>query len=56
MLRGLYRDAGVLMEIADYAERNGRNLENSSIQALRCDALYVRFNVLKAFVTRPYMQ
>ena len=51
-LWALYHDAGVLMELADYAERNDRNLDNRSIQELRGDALRMRFSALKAFVTR----
>jgi hypothetical protein len=51
----LYRDAGVMMEIADYAQRNGSNLDNRSIEQLRGDAFRMRFNVLKAFVTRSYL-
>jgi len=53
-LRALYRDAGEVMELVDYAERNGRNLDNRSIQELRSDALRIRFSALKAFVLRPY--
>ena len=44
-----------MMEIADYAQRNGSNLDNRSIEQLRGDAFRMRFNVLKAFVTRSYL-
>jgi len=51
----LYRDAGVVMEIADYAERNMRNLDKRLIEELRRDALCMRFSALRALVSRAYL-
>jgi hypothetical protein len=48
----LYRDAGVIMEIADYASQNGRNVDHRLIAELRSDALQLRFTALKTFLMR----
>ena len=45
----LYRDAGVMMELADYADRHGR--DSSSVQELRFTALSLRFP-LRALANR----
>ena len=52
----MYRDAGALMELADYAERSDPYLDDRAIQELRGDALRIRFNALKAFVTRSSLR
>lgn len=46
----LYRDAGVIMEIADYADQNGRNVDHRLIAELRSDALQLRTTALKTFL------
>jgi len=56
-----YRDAGVIMQMADFAERNSGGLDPSLelsfdpsfLKALRADAIQVRLAVLKA-VARPW--
>lgn len=47
-----YRDAGVMMEIADYAERNVRNLDHILIEELRSNALQIRIGILKTLLSR----
>lgn len=48
----VYRDAGVMMELADYAHRHGRDFDVSSVRELRFTALSLRFTVLRALVRR----
>jgi hypothetical protein len=48
----VYRDAGVMMELAEYAQCHGRDFDASSIQDLRFAALSLRFTVLSALATR----
>jgi hypothetical protein len=52
MARVRYRDAGVMMEIADYAERNARNLDHILIEELRSDALKIRIGILRTLLLR----
>ena len=47
-----YRDAGVIMELADYAHHHGRDFDASSVQELRVTALCLRFTALKALAGR----
>jgi len=50
-----YRDAGLMMELAEYAERNARNLDPVLIADLRSDALQIRIRTLRAvFLTRGH--
>jgi hypothetical protein len=48
----VYRDAGIMMELADYAHRHGRDFDVSSVRDLRFTAMYLRFTVLRALVKR----
>ncbi|HMG86928.1 MAG TPA: hypothetical protein VK574_14445 [Terracidiphilus sp.] len=48
-----FRDAGVLMQMADYADRNGVAVDPSVLASLRADAIRMRFAVLQSFVRRP---
>jgi hypothetical protein len=52
-----YRDAGIIMQMADIAERNGDTLDPSFdasfLDALRADAIQVRLAVLRAVARRP---
>jgi hypothetical protein len=52
-----YCDAGVIMEMADFAERNGDAVESSFdasfLNTLRADAIQVRIAVLKAVARLP---
>jgi hypothetical protein len=48
----VYRDAGVMMELADYAQCHGRDFDVSSVRELRFTALSLRFTVLRALVRR----
>ncbi len=48
-----FRDAGVLMQMADYADRNGIAVDPSVLASLRSDAIRMRFAVLHAFVRSP---
>jgi hypothetical protein len=45
--RRLFRHAGTIVEIADYAERNGSTPETTSLAAsLRTDAIAIRIHTL----------
>jgi hypothetical protein len=46
----VFRDAEVMMELADYADRHGR--DSSSGQELRFTALSLRFTALRALASR----
>jgi hypothetical protein len=48
----LFRDAGVFMELADYVERNGLNIDRQLLRELRSDALQLRIAALKTFLIR----
>jgi hypothetical protein len=48
----LYRDAGAMIALADYAERNACNLDHALIEELRSDALQIRSIALKALLLR----
>jgi hypothetical protein len=48
-----FRDAGVVMQMADYAERNGLAVDPSELASLRADAIRMRFGVLHAFIRSP---
>jgi len=43
-----FRDAGVMMEMADYAERHGREFDTASLETLRSTAIQLRFESLVA--------
>jgi hypothetical protein len=45
-LRRLYRNAGVLMEIADFAALHGESVDRILLETLRNDALQIRLGVL----------
>jgi hypothetical protein len=47
-----FRDAGVLMQMADYADRNGIAGDPSVLASLRADAIRMRFAVLQSLVRR----
>src|SRR6266536_1331174 len=53
-LWGMFREAGVMLEMADYAERNGTSVDLAIVNTLRRDALRIRIDVLKALVGRAY--
>jgi hypothetical protein len=46
----VFRDAGVLMEMAYYAERNGTDLDSGRLQALRLNAIQLRFAAAGAII------
>jgi hypothetical protein len=48
----VYRDTGVIMELADYAQCHGRDFDVSSVRELRFTALSLRFEVLRALARR----
>jgi hypothetical protein len=50
--RALYRDAGAMMAMADYAERNASSLDRALIEDLRSNALQLRSIALKALLIR----
>lgn len=50
----VFRDAGVMMELADYAQRHGRDFDAGTIQVLRFTALWLRFSVMRALAGRIF--
>lgn len=52
-LLAVYREAGVIMAMADFAERNGTASDPSFLAALRADTLQLRLAVLKVIARRP---
>jgi hypothetical protein len=48
-----FRDAGVLMQMADYADRNGVAVDRSVVASMRADAIRIRFAVLQSFLRQP---
>ena len=53
-LRAIHREAGVMLELADYAERNGDSSDTAMVKALRIDAVQIRLGVVKTLVMRSY--
>jgi hypothetical protein len=49
-LWAMYTNAGVLMELADYAIEHGQDVPEELIEELRSDALQIRIAVLSALV------
>ena len=47
-----FRNAGVLMQMADYADRNGTAIDPSVLSSLRADAIRMRIAVLQSLVRR----
>jgi hypothetical protein len=47
-----FRNAGVLMQMADFADRNSSAIDPSVLASLRADAIRMRFAVLYSFVQR----
>jgi hypothetical protein len=43
-----FRDAGVMMEMADYIERHAREFDATALDSLRVTALRLRFQSLRA--------
>jgi hypothetical protein len=50
-LWAMYTNAGIMLEIANYADRNGRSVDQELLAVLRSDALEVRASVLKTVVS-----
>lgn len=53
-LRAMYRNAGVLLEIADFAARNGDAGNEAILSALRSDAAQIRAGALKALALHTF--
>ena len=47
-----FRDAGVMMEMADYAERHTQEFNSASLDSLRNTAFQLRLESFRAFLTR----
>lgn len=47
-LWAMYHNAGVMLEMADYAARNSVSLNSELIASLRCDAMQIRVGALTA--------
>ena len=50
--RAAFRDAGALMEIADYTERNALNFDSARVQFVRTAALQLRLASTGAMIRR----
>jgi hypothetical protein len=55
-LWSLYENAGVMLELADYAARNGEAVNRDLLAALRSDAMQIRAAVLMALVKYAFSQ
>jgi hypothetical protein len=56
-IRGLwaiYQNAGVMLEMADYASQNGDSVDPGLLSALRNDATQIRIGVLKVLVQNAF--
>jgi len=53
-LQALHRKAAVMLELADYAERNGDTSLTATVEALRYDAAQIRIGVVKTLVMRSF--
>ena len=49
-LWAVYKGAGVLLEMADYVERNCRSIDPAQLDSVRNDAMRSRVSALKALV------
>ena len=47
-----FRDAGVMMEMADYVERHANEFDSASLETLRCTAIQLRVESLMALARR----
>jgi hypothetical protein len=47
-----FRNAGVMMEMADYLEGHAQEFETASLETLRCTAIHLRFESLLALARR----
>ena len=45
-IRAIYQNAGVMLEMADYASRNSDSVDSELLLALRSDAMQIRLGVL----------
>jgi len=54
--RAAFRDAGVLMEMADYAERNSLVDDPARMQAVRTAALRLRLSAASAMIRRDSLR
>jgi hypothetical protein len=43
-----------MLELADYAKRNGDSSDTATVKALRIDAVQIRIGVVKTLVMRSY--
>jgi hypothetical protein len=48
-----FRDAGILLQMADFADRNDCAIDPSLLASLRADAIRMRFEVLNSFFRHP---
>ena len=52
----IFSDAGVLMEMADYAERNAHHSDVASLAVIRINAAQLRLDVLRSLMTCSRMR
>jgi hypothetical protein len=55
-LWALYQNAGVMLELADYAVRNGDTVNREMLQSLRSDAMQIRASVAMALAKYAFSQ
>jgi hypothetical protein len=53
-LRAMYKNAGVMLEIADYASRNSDSIDEALLAALRSDATQIRAGAMKALALHVF--
>ncbi|MFZ0745263.1 MAG: hypothetical protein WAM85_12710 [Terracidiphilus sp.] len=47
-VRAMHRSSGAMLEMADYAERNGDSVDPALLGSLRSDAIHIRIGTAKA--------
>lgn len=55
-LWALYQNAGVMLELADYAARNSETVDRELLGSLRSDAMQIRLSVITALAKYAFSQ
>ncbi len=55
-LWALFENAGVMLELADFATRNSDNVDRELLASLRSDAMHIRISVLRALAKYAFSQ
>jgi hypothetical protein len=55
-IRAMYRNAGVMLEMVDYAARNSDSIDRIMIETLRSDAMQIRIGALRVLAHCAFNQ